>query len=90
MCNQSKLAQFSIANKIKLRKMRRFGRCVAQLGSALRWGRRGRRFESYHTDQLSYYLPPILLSVYPNFNLVAAIIAGGEGVLGSNPITPTN
>jgi hypothetical protein len=64
---------------------------LAQLGSGYHcWWRRGRRFESYHTDQLSYYLPPILLSVYPNFNLVAAIIAGGEGVLGSNPITPTN
>ena len=27
-------------------------RCVAQLGSALRSGRRGRRFESSHSDQI--------------------------------------
>ncbi len=26
-------------------------RCVAQPGSALAWGARGRRFESFHTDQ---------------------------------------
>ena len=27
-------------------------RCVAQPGSALAWGARGRRFESFHTDQI--------------------------------------
>ena len=53
MRKQNRLAKFTVANKIKLRKLRLFGRCVAQLGSALRWGRRGRRFESYHTDQLN-------------------------------------
>ena len=79
MCNQSKLARFSVANRNNLRKLRSFGRCVAQLGSALRWGRRGRRFESYHTDQL------ILNSPYLNFrlsqisnSLVAVIIGCGR------------
>ena len=28
-------------------------RCVAQPGSALAWGARGRRFESFHTDQMN-------------------------------------
>ena len=63
MRKQNRLAKFTVANKIKLRKLRLFGRCVAQLGSALRWGRRGRRFESYHTDQLTYYPPRLLSSI---------------------------
>ena len=28
-------------------------RCVAQPGSALAWGARGRRFESFHTDHMN-------------------------------------
>ena len=52
-------------------------RCVAQSGSALRSGRRGRRFESSHTDQFENvaFWPtgphPILASnrTVPDFNL---------------------
>ena len=46
---------FYIAKSLKLsRLVGSFGRCVAQPGSALSWGVRGRRFKSSHTDQLSF------------------------------------
>ena len=39
----------------------RLERCVAQPGSALAWGARGRRFESFHTDHMNQGLSAEML-----------------------------
>ena len=59
--------------------MRVYGRCVAQLGSALSWGVRGRRFKSYHTD---HYLLPYL-SQSNDLNVYLPTTRARSGLVGS-------
>jgi len=40
--------------------------------------RRGRRFETYHTDQLIYHFPRLIKSSSDQHYLVAAIIGWGR------------
>ena len=67
-----------------------FGRCVAQPGSALSWGVRGRRFKSSHTDQLLSAIKPLVLQVIERagdspwlFPEIGEAVIGAEGAANS-------
>ena len=49
----------AVGSALSRRYNTRLDRCVAQPGSALAWGARGRRFESFHTDQRNVQGRPV-------------------------------